>query len=81
MDHTPCAYRISVKAVIKDNIGQILLLQEKDGSWELPGGGLEHSEDIRATLKREVNEETGMTLAKSRPRLLRLHDNTAPYFA
>ena len=37
-------------------------MKEADGSWELPGGGLEHGEDPRAALMREINEETGMTV-------------------
>jgi 8-oxo-dGTP diphosphatase len=40
----------------------VLLLREADGSWELPGGGLEHGEDARAALPREIAEETGMTV-------------------
>jgi 8-oxo-dGTP diphosphatase len=62
MDDIPCTYRISVKAVIKDTDGRILLLREKDGSWELPGGGLEHGEDPKQALAREIAEETGMTV-------------------
>ena len=40
MDDIPCTYRISVKALIRDDAGNILLVRENDGSWELPGGGL-----------------------------------------
>ncbi len=60
MDTIPCTYRISVKASIKDDAGRVLLLQEKDGSWELPGGGLEHGENPRQALSREIVEETGL---------------------
>ncbi len=45
MNDIPCTYRISVKAIIKDDESRILLLREKDGSWELSGGGLEHVVD------------------------------------
>lgn len=62
MDNIPCTYRISVKASIKDDDGRMLLLKEKDGSWELPGGGLEHGEDPKEALSREINEETGLTV-------------------
>lgn len=62
MDSIPCTYRISVKAVIKNASGQVLLVREKDGSWELPGGGLEHGETIKEALRREIAEETGLTL-------------------
>jgi 8-oxo-dGTP diphosphatase len=62
MDDIPCTYRISVKASIKDAAGHVLLLQEKNGSWELPGGGLEHGENPREALSREIQEETGLTV-------------------
>jgi 8-oxo-dGTP diphosphatase len=62
MQNTPCTYRISVKAVIKDGDGKTLLGRESDGSWELPGGGLEHGEAPREALSREITEETGFTV-------------------
>lgn len=62
MDDIPCTYRISVKAAIKDTSGHILLLRERDGSWELPGGGLEHGESPGLALAREIAEETGLTV-------------------
>jgi 8-oxo-dGTP pyrophosphatase MutT (NUDIX family) len=40
---------------------EILLIQESNGSWELPGGRLEHGEDFRTTLQRECQEEMGVT--------------------
>lgn len=60
MDDTPCTYRLSVKAIIKDERGNFLLLREKNNDWEFPGGGLEHGEDPRTGLTREVLEETGL---------------------
>lgn len=62
MNDIPCTYRISVKAVVEDSDGRVLLLRERDGSWELPGGGLEHSEDTRSGLYREIAEETGLSV-------------------
>jgi 8-oxo-dGTP pyrophosphatase MutT (NUDIX family) len=64
MDNTPCTYRVSVKAIITDDAGRILLLKERDGSWELPGGGLEHAENIQEALAREITEETGLTVTR-----------------
>lgn len=60
MNDIPCTYRLSVKAIIKDDDGRILLIREKDGSWEFPGGGLEHGEKSREGLAREIAEETGL---------------------
>lgn len=57
----PCVYRISIKAIIRDHSGRILLIREKDGGWELPGGGLEHNETALDCLKRELQEEIGVT--------------------
>jgi ADP-ribose pyrophosphatase YjhB (NUDIX family) len=62
MNDTPCTYRISVKAIIKDTQGRILLVREANGNWELPGGGLEHGEEPHVGLAREIAEETGMTV-------------------
>jgi len=62
MENTPCTYRVSVKAIITDEDGCVLLLRENDGSWELPGGGLEQGEDPKTALAREVAEETGLSV-------------------
>jgi 8-oxo-dGTP pyrophosphatase MutT (NUDIX family) len=62
MQDTPCTYRISVKAIIKDAAGRVLLGRETDGAWELPGGGLEHGEAPKEALAREILEETGFTV-------------------
>ncbi len=38
-------YRTSVKALILDDKKRFLLLLEKKGLWELPGGGLDFGEN------------------------------------
>ena len=55
-------YRVSVKALITNEEGKLLLLRQRLGSLDLPGGGLEHGEEPTACLIREVAEETGQTV-------------------
>lgn len=68
--HFPQAfYRVSVKGlIIKD--GKVLLMKESatlEGGYELPGGGLDFSEDIHTGLKREVEEEMGVKVKNISP--------------
>lgn len=57
-----------VKALIRNDDGKFLVLQKADrydhmgGKWELPGGEIE-AEDRFAAARREVQEETGVTVA------------------
>jgi 8-oxo-dGTP diphosphatase len=53
-----CHYRVSVKALVVKQ-GQVLLVREGSERWDLPGGGLEHEEDVQAGLRRELSEELG----------------------
>ena len=55
-----CFYRISVKALILDDKKRFLLSKEKNGKWELPGGGLIFGEKPQDCLKREIKEEMGI---------------------
>jgi 8-oxo-dGTP diphosphatase len=62
-----CFYRVSVKALVRDDQGRILLAKESDGVWDLLGGGLDYGEDAVAALRREVNEEAGLTVTSISP--------------
>ena len=53
-----CFYRVSVKALVIDELGRILLCREDNGNWDIPGGGLDYGEDPIEGLKREIFEET-----------------------
>ena len=57
-----CYYRVSVKGIVIDNDDRILLAREDNGKWELLGGGLDHGEDPKQGLRREIYEETGLTV-------------------
>lgn len=49
-------YRVSVKAVILNKTGEVLVIHEGE-DWTLPGGGVDHGEDALSALKRELYEE------------------------
>ena len=50
-------YRVSVKALIKDKDGRVLVLKENQATWSLPGGGIDHGEDAKLGIIRELKEE------------------------
>lgn len=53
-------FRVSVKAIIRDDNDKVLVVKEYDSdSWSLPGGGLDHGETFEECLLRELNEEVG----------------------
>ena len=47
-------------AVFRD--GKILLIQEADGSWALPGGWIDYDQTIRTNAAKEALEEAGMNV-------------------
>ena len=54
-------YRVSIKALIKNDRGEVLVVKEHQDKWELPGGGLDQGETIHDCLKRELKEELNVT--------------------
>lgn len=47
--------------------GRIVLIRRRDdGHWALPGGMVDWGEDIPNTVRRELEEETGLELVKIR---------------
>ncbi len=54
-------YRVSIKGLVLDETHtKFLAVQEDNGLWELPGGGMEHGELPHDCLKREIREEMGL---------------------
>ena len=63
MNTTTARHSVSVAGVITDDDGRALLIRRRDTlHWEPPGGVLELDEAIEAGLRREVREETGLTI-------------------
>lgn len=58
------------KVIIIDNDKRVLFLKRSDyvdkfaGEWDLPGGHIHVGEDLMDGLKREVTEETGLSVGK-----------------
>lgn len=50
-------YRVSLKALIRNADGKVLVVKENGSAWSLPGGGIDHEETIHEALKRELYEE------------------------
>jgi 8-oxo-dGTP pyrophosphatase MutT (NUDIX family) len=60
--------RPGVRAILRDEHGAILLQLRGDFRiWGLPAGGMELGESVTDALRREVYEETGLTVVRARP--------------
>ena len=58
---TDYLYRVSLKALIRDERGRVLVVKEGGRTyWDLPGGGMDHGETIDVALARELHEEVGL---------------------
>jgi 8-oxo-dGTP pyrophosphatase MutT (NUDIX family) len=53
--------KVSVKILLADVAGDILICKKKDGHyWELPGGRVDENEDLKSAIQRELSEELGI---------------------
>lgn len=64
--------RVCVYGIIKNKNGEILFIKRSEndthpGVWELPGGGVDFGEDPKGSIKREVREETGISVEVKNP--------------
>lgn len=64
------SFHLGIKALIRNSAGQILLLKvnkEKlkgftgEPYWDIPGGRIQKGQTVEETLRREVEEEIGVT--------------------
>jgi mutator protein MutT len=66
MPNTP-QHSVSVAGIVVRDDGRILVVQRRDnGNWEPPGGVLELGETFEQGVRREVAEETGITVEVGR---------------
>jgi len=66
MGDTP-KHSVSVAGIVVDNSGQVLVIRRRDnGHWEPPGGVLEIGESFEDGVRREIHEETGITVSVDR---------------
>jgi 8-oxo-dGTP pyrophosphatase MutT (NUDIX family) len=61
--YVPRTFPISIKGVVLDPQGRVLLLKNEREEWELPGGKLELGEEPADCAVREVQEESGWDVA------------------
>jgi 8-oxo-dGTP diphosphatase len=52
-----CLYRVAVKAIIIRDRKILFVKDNEDIGWSLPGGGVDHGEDLNTALMRELSEE------------------------
>jgi len=50
-------YRVSVKAIIRNDKNEYLLVREWKNDWSFIGGGIDHGETVHDALRRELYEE------------------------
>jgi 8-oxo-dGTP pyrophosphatase MutT (NUDIX family) len=59
--HDDYLFRVSLKAVILNKDGLVLVVKETGRDWwDIPGGGIDHGETIHEALTRELREEVSI---------------------
>lgn len=54
-------YRLSLKGLILNERNEVLVVKESGRNWwDLPGGGMDHDENIKHALARELFEEVSL---------------------
>jgi ADP-ribose pyrophosphatase YjhB (NUDIX family) len=79
---TDFLYRISLKCLVRNHKGEVLVVKERgEDCWDLPGGGMDHGEDFKTAIAREMEEEVSLKgtftfkiIAVDEPARLREHN-------
>lgn len=59
---TDYLYRVSIKGLVRNEAGKILVVKENGRNyWDIPGGGMDHNESIKQAVAREMKEEVGLS--------------------
>lgn len=59
---TDYLYRVSMKGLVRNERGEVLVVKETGRDWwDLPGGGMDHGENIEQAIAREMKEEVNLT--------------------
>lgn len=59
---TDYLYRVSIKCLVRNDAGEVLVVKEAGrNNWDLPGGGMDHDEDIKTAIAREMKEEVALS--------------------
>jgi 8-oxo-dGTP pyrophosphatase MutT (NUDIX family) len=64
MQLTECANQF-VRVIVRDSMGKVLVVVHRNsgkGAWNFPGGKIEVGESPEAAARREVQEETGLSV-------------------
>ena len=60
-------YRVSSRAVILTPDKKLVLVQDNEGEYQVPGGGWEHGESFEDCLRRELREELSVGMEEIGP--------------
>ena len=75
---TKKGFRIGVMAIIVNNKNHVLIgSSPRDGGFKFPQGGLEPHEDVLTGIKRELNEELGISIIDTD--VLQVHSEKVHY--
>lgn len=79
---TDYLYRVSIKCLVRNAAGEVLVVKENNRDyWDLPGGGMDHGEQIKQVIARELYEEVSLqgdftyrVITVEEPNLLTTHN-------